>query len=96
MERGTYCVNQAKFRVALKYDNRHVVIVDEAFTSNICGQCGAFFAAGWTTFNVSSKFSLMANQIVAFDSLQKSPFLIRNVEKCAILMQANKQRTSTG
>ena len=37
--------NPAKFRdklkhVALKYDNRHVVIVDEAFTSKTCGQCG--------------------------------------------------------
>ena len=37
--------NPAKFRdrlkhVALKHDNRRVVIVDEAFTSKICGQCG--------------------------------------------------------
>ena len=48
-----------------------------------------FFFAGWTTFNGSSKFSLMAcglppaNQIIVFDSLQKSPFFVWNVgEMC--------------
>ena len=49
-------------------------------------------------FNVSSNFLWWrrglptADLIVVFDSLQKSPFFVRNVEKYAILMQAVQQR----